>query len=66
MRYGIVLVVRRIGGLRDIVFDVENDGEWSVMIGVFLNGFVFDGIEIFDIDYVFNCVLDVFYDCFRW
>ena len=66
MRYGTVPVVRRTGGLRDTVFDVENDGERSAMTGVPLNGFVFDGTETPDIDYALNRALDAFYDRPRW
>ena len=66
MRYGTVPVVRRTGGLRDTVFDVENDGARSVVAGVPPNGFVFDGTETPDIDYALNRALDAYYDRPRW
>jgi len=66
MRYGAVPVVRRTGGLRDTVFDVENDGARSVVAGVPPNGFVFDGTETPDIDYALNRALDAYYDRPRW
>ena len=66
MRYGAVPVVRRTGGLRDTVFDIENDGARSVVAGVPPNGFVFDGTETPDIDYALNRALDAYYDRPRW
>ena len=66
MRYGAVPVVRRTGGLRDTVFDVDNDSARCAAAGFSPNGFVFDGTENSDMDYALDRALDAYYDADRW
>ena len=66
MRYGAVPVVRRTGGLRDTVFDVDNDSARCATAGLPPNGFVFDGTETSDMDYALDRALDAYYDVERW
>ena len=66
MRYGTVPVVRRTGGLRDTVFDVDNDSARCATAGFPPNGFVFDGTETSDMDYALDRALDAYYDVDRW
>ena len=44
-------VVRRTGGLRDTVFDVDDDQERAAEAGVEVNGFSFDGTDEGALDY---------------
>jgi len=66
MRYGAVPVVRSTGGLRDTVFDVDNDVDRASAAGVAPNGFAFGGTQPPDMDYALNRALDAFYDKRRW
>jgi len=66
MRYGAVPVVRSTGGLRDTVFDVDNDADRASSAGLSTNGFSFDGTQTSDMDYALNRALDAYYDKPRW
>ncbi|ACO69343.1 glycosyltransferase family 5 protein [Micromonas commoda] len=54
MRYGCIPVVRRTGGLRDTVFDVDDDRERAAEQGLTPNGFSFDGSQHYDIEYALD------------
>lgn len=76
MCYGVVFVVCVIGGLRDIVFDVDNEKEravWEIVgfidwekDGDMMNGFSFEGIDEGLFNYVFDRCFDVFYNDCVW
>ncbi len=54
MRYGCIPVVRKTGGLRDTVFDVDDDRERAAEEGLTPNGFSFDGSQHYDIEYALD------------
>ena len=57
MRYGTVPVVRRTGGLKDTVFDVDEDTQRAIDAGLNVNGFSFDGSNDHDINYALDRAL---------
>ena len=57
MRYGTVPVVRRTGGLKDTVFDVDEDALRAQEAGLRVNGFAFDGSHDHDIDHALDRAL---------
>ena len=54
MRYGSIPVVRRTGGLRDTVFDVDEDQARAAEAGLEPNGFAFDGADEISMDYALD------------
>ena len=60
MRYGTVPVVRRTGGLRDTVFDVDDDRERAAEEGLTPNGFSFDGSQHYDIEYALDRAMQMY------
>ena len=57
MRYGTVPVVRRTGGLKDTVFDVDEDAPRAQEAGLRVNGFAFEGSQDYDIDHALDRAL---------
>ena len=57
MRYGTVPVVRRTGGLKDTVFDVDEDTQRALDCGLNVNGFSFSGEQDHDINYALDRAL---------
>ena len=57
MRYGTVPVVRRTGGLKDTVFDVDEDAARARDAGLRVNGFAFEGSQDYDIDHALDRAL---------
>ena len=67
MRYGTVPVVRRTGGLRDTVFDVDEDSLRAQSQGLKVNGFSFDGSHDHDIEYALDRAMMMYSsDATRW
>ena len=67
MRYGTVPVVRRTGGLRDTVFDVDEDSLRAQSEGLKVNGFSFDGSHAHDIEYALDRAMMMYSsDAPRW
>jgi starch synthase len=67
MRYGSLPVVRRTGGLRDTVFDVDDDRERAAEAGCEVNGFSFDGKDEPDMDYSLDRAINYWFnDRERW
>jgi len=62
MRYGAVPLVRRTGGLRDSVFDVDDDQQRALEASVDPNGFSFDGTDDAALDYALDRALHYWYD----
>ena len=60
MRYGTVPVVRRTGGLRDTVFDVDDDRDRAAEEGLTPNGFSFDGSQHYDIEYALDRAMQMY------
>ena len=66
MRYGAVPLVRRTGGLRDTVFDVQLDPARAASHGKSCNGYNFDGEHEQDIEYALNRALGDYFDRDKW
>ena len=60
MRYGTIPVVRRTGGLRDTVFDVDDDRDRAAEEGLTPNGFSFDGSQHYDIEYALDRAMQMY------
>ena len=56
-RYGTIPVVRRTGGLKDTVFDVDHDYDRALAAGYETNGYSFDGADPAGLDYALNRAL---------
>ena len=66
MRYGAVPLVRRTGGLRDTVFDVQLDPARAASYGKSCNGYNFDGEHEQDIEYALKRALGDYFDREKW
>jgi starch synthase len=53
---------RRTGGLRDTVFDVDDDGRRAAEAGVSPNGYSFDGTDESALEYALDRAIQKFYD----
>jgi starch synthase len=66
MRYGAVPLVRRTGGLRDTVFDVQLDPARAVSYNKSCNGYNFDGEHESDIEHALSRALADYFDHIKW
>jgi len=53
---------RRTGGLRDTVFDVDDDGRRAAEAGVCPNGYSFEGTDEASLEYALDRAIQQFYD----
>ncbi|XP_075476740.1 soluble starch synthase 3, chloroplastic/amyloplastic-like isoform X3 [Primulina tabacum] len=66
MRYGLIPIVRKTGGLYDTVFDADHDKERAQGHGLEPNGFNFDGADAAGVDYALNRAISAWYDGREW